>query len=183
MLHLSPIAGQPCIDIEKLKNGELSTFQQFYKIFYPEFLAEAITKLLRKSEAPNLVKHCFMRSWYKSNEFTSLEYALGFLNYTVCNQCSACNSIYSIVSTHHEHIGSIVYSGQIVKEGNDEFLSRIYDLSLAELGPVREVFKQFYGKRASIRLISYELGLTPQYTQERLDLAFGILHLIFKGES
>ena len=177
-LHLFPDTGKTYIDIEKLKAGELASFQQLYRLYYDDFFQYARINLVDKEEAANLVNHCFIRCWYRSNEFTSLNYILGFLNYAVRNKCEQCNNSKGYRSAHHEYILNAIRSGDgLVKQ---DISADMKNLIGCELGPSREVFMLFYARRMTVKEIGDEMGLTYEYSQERLDLAIRILQNLLK---
>lgn len=182
--HALPGTGQPYLDIEKLKVGDVTSFHRLYQLFYGEFVMKATSMLDEKEEASALVNHCFIKCWLRSEALTSMNYILAFLNTTVRNNCLACNNSNGFRSLHYDNILRAVLSDSL-QNGltRKELFSTISVLPADQLSPVKPVFSRFYGRRMPVAEIARELGLLPDYVQQRLDLAFKMLHLILFREN
>lgn len=178
--HLLPGTGQQNINVEKLRAGDLDSFQLLYRMFYVDFYQFALVNLFDKEKAGNLVNHCFILCWYRSDEFSSFDYILGFLNYAVRNKCEEWNKGIKHRSEHQNQILEAICSGNFGELVNHENFPEIKNIAAIEPGPTREVFMRFYARKQSVSEIAMDLGLTPEYTKELLYLAFNILHLVIK---
>lgn len=171
-LNLYPGTGHPSIDIKRIRAGELSSFRQLYQLYYEDFYKVANSHLLNKCEAANLVDHSFIKCWYRSNEFSSFNHVIGFLNYTLLNQCMACNNGKGNCSIHHALILKAIHSKKLITRDRERISA------LRQPGPAREIFKRFYARRLSLMQIAEEMGISREYAREQLDLAFRVLHQV-----
>jgi DNA-directed RNA polymerase specialized sigma24 family protein len=178
------IAGQPCLDIEKLKTGDAESFQRLYQLFYKDLAKKAASLLDEKEKAPTLVNHCFIKCWLRSEALTSMDYISAFLTTTLRNNCTACNSNNGSHSVHYSCVLGVILSDS-VRNGltRKELFSGIDALPTAELSDARAIFKRFYDRRMVVTDIAREMGKEPSNTVTGLTTAFQVLHLILYIEN
>jgi DNA-directed RNA polymerase specialized sigma24 family protein len=168
------------VDIEKLRTGDLQSFQELYNLLFEEMQDEAMLLLIEKEKAATIVQHSFIKAWLHSADISSLNYVTALLASNIRNNCLSCNTGKGRILEHYEQVLRVVLAGCCRKGFTSaELFNQLKGMPPAQLSQCRNVFAKYYWRRLSVNEIAGEISLPAGYVQEKLDLAFQMLHVIF----
>lgn len=167
--------------IEKCQHDDVEGFRLLYHLFNHELQAEAASMLLVPGKAAIVVKHSFISCWIQRKQFDSIDYALGFLLSAINKHCIDCNNG-SLTEQQEQVIHSLLSDAVWESKDHLALLTYINCLPAGEYEQAINVFASYYRRQLPIAAIAQQMHLEPAMVQNKLNLAFTILHFILTGE-